>query len=61
MNSRTCVWLLSPPRQFPATYCGKKTRYVIAKDEDNNPYRQHDHFCPEHRVAADALPPDEDE
>lgn len=43
-----------------AKYCGKPTKYVMAKDDDGVQYRKYDHLCPEHRVKADAIP-DEDE
>ena len=42
-------------------YCDKPTRYVMAKDEDDNSYRLYDHLCPEHRAIVDALPKGDDE
>lgn len=60
-----CHWIHKPNRREDnvyksAEYCGAPVRYHILKDDDNNPYRQYDNFCPEHtKMAAAMFDPEE--
>ena len=48
MSKPTCCWVLKG-----GEYCGKKVKYTIVKDDDQNPQRKYEPFCPEHKVKAD--------
>ena len=56
----TCCWVHSKPAEFPVKYCGKKVRYKIIKDDDNNDVRRYNAFCDEHQKLADAQPDEDD-
>lgn len=53
MAAPTCRWVLTPASKgVQPVYCEKKVRYRTVHDDDGNPYRKYQTFCPDHMEAA---------
>lgn len=45
-----CAWVVEPAEPGkPAKYCEARCSYKMGRDDDGQPVRVYDRFCPEHR------------
>ena len=58
----SCMWILSAPGVHPQIFCHAPVAYTMQRDrETGRMIRCYAYLCDEHKKAADALPPDDDE